>query len=50
MEISERFNEKYQVGAVKMSCDEVPTEIDDTFVKRNGFGLLVGSAGSGKTP
>ena len=49
MEISERFNEKYQVGAVKMSCDEVPTEIDDTFVKRNGFGLLVGSAGSGKT-
>ena len=49
MDIQEKLNEEYQVGAVKMSCDEVPTEIDDIFIKRNGFGILCGSAGSGKT-
>ena len=49
MDIEEKFNDDYQVGAVKMSCDEVPTDIDDIFIKRNGFGIFCGSAGSGKT-
>lgn len=49
MDIDEKYNEDYQVGAVRMSCDEVPTEIDDIFIKRNAFCLIVGSANSGKT-
>jgi len=49
MDIEESVSDKYKVSEVPMSCDEVPTEIDDMFVKRNGFGLFVGSAGSGKT-
>jgi len=50
MDIEEKFNEEYQVKPVKMSCDEIPTEIDgNVFINRNGFGLLIGSANSGKT-
>lgn len=50
MEIEEKHNANYEVSEVPMSCDEVPTEIDgDVFIKRNGFGLIVGSAGSGKS-
>ena len=49
MNIDEKVNDEYQVGKINMSCDEVPTMIDDTFIKRNGFGIIVGSAGSGKT-
>ena len=33
MDIEEKFSDKYQVSEVPMSCDEVPTEIDDMFVK-----------------
>ena len=50
MDIDEKYNEDYQVGKVQMSCDNVPTEIDGiTFICRNGFGVVSGSAGSGKS-
>ncbi len=49
MEIQEKFNDDYQVGEVKMNCDNTPSDIDDIFIKRNFFGISVGSAGSGKT-
>lgn len=49
MDIAEKPNEDYQVGEVKMSCDQVPSDIDDIFIKRNFMGVSVGSAGSGKT-
>jgi len=50
MDISEKLNDEYQVSRVNMSCDNVPTDIDGkTFIQRNGFGCLIGSAGSGKT-
>lgn len=49
MNIDENYNEEYQVGPVKMTCDDVPSDIDDIFIKRNFLGVLNGSAGSGKT-
>ena len=45
MEIEEKFNDDYQVGEVKMNCDNTPSDIDDIFIKRNFFGISVGSAG-----
>ena len=50
MDIEEKVNEEYQVSKINMSCDNVPTEIDDRIlITRNGFGILCGSAGSGKS-
>jgi serine kinase of HPr protein (carbohydrate metabolism regulator) len=50
MDIEEKINNEYQVSKINMSCDKVPTEIDDNIlITRNGFGVLIGSAGSGKS-
>ena len=50
MDIEEKINNEYQVSKINMTCDKVPTEIDDNIlITRNGFGVLIGSAGSGKS-
>ena len=50
MDIEEKINNEYQVSKINMSCDKVPTEIDDNIlITRNGFGVLIGSASAGKS-
>ena len=49
MLISEKDSD-VRVTKIKMSCDDYHTDIDDKLlIPRNGFYVIVGSAGSGKT-
>ena len=49
MNIKEIYNNK-TVKKIKMKCDNYKTDIDGKFmIPRNGFYIISGSAGSGKT-
>ncbi len=50
MDIREQPNENYIVSKINMTCDNHSTDIDQrVLIPRNGFYVLSGSAGSGKT-